>query len=73
MLQRRPAVRCQASATGTAAAPHAVTSVPRPQNALLVNLVEALFQFPPFFSMAAKNVRGMGRPGSPRHSSWPVQ
>lgn len=36
-----------------------MTSVPRPKNALLVHLVEALFRFPPFFAMAAKNAREM--------------
>lgn len=56
--QRRSSTRCQAAASGTAAAPHAASSVPRPKNALLVTLVEALFRFPPFFAIAAKNVRG---------------
>lgn len=52
---RRPLrVRAQAATT---------SAPPRPKNALLVGLVEALFKFPPFFSLAAKNVSRCCRRG----------
>ena len=58
---RRPQLRrlaAQASAGGPTATPLA----PRPQNQLLVSAVEALFSFPPFFRIAAANVRACLQP-----------
>lgn len=48
--RRGRAMCCRAQAATGSVVP------PRPKNELLVGLVEALFKFPPFFSLAAKNV-----------------
>lgn len=49
---RRRTVRCAA-----VAAPATTEAPPKPSNELLANAVEALFQFPPIFKLAARGAR----------------